>query len=1029
MDSKAHTDEAYFIALTPDDKHAVTAAFDGTVRLWDVKTGELLQRFYLPKAAPNGARLRALAMAPDGQRVAVTGWGLRRTIMVVSLQTGRIEQSIVAPEDSVSLAWSRDGRFIAAGKPGGASARGVRVYDVNSGAEVFRDTDFLADVASLEFRADGAFFASTWDGRGGTTVKLYLPEGTSWRMAARKVPRWGDFRNRWDADGKTVLIGAINRLDGQTLDELPHDFDRRGLPNSVGFSRVAQSPDGQNFFGTTWSVHHDSGYMRRWRGTRRSDASTQLKLPDPRIADLAVTRKGEVVYLSDRGAVAMVDADFKLAWRVAHDAPNLDRQPQALRVTESGLVSLPVGSGETERAVAFNLADPEFVPLGRVRETWKAPATSGAGIRVLAWEGTVVGTVNDAPLPVTGRGERSLSVAVHSTQGALALGTNWERLYKVSAKGERVWVKYLGSDVVGVNLIESRDLLVAATANGLLWLFRWSDGAPVMRYYLQPLSRRWLAISTPGYYEASTGAEDLAGWIVNPTQPRVADFMPMSRFRSTLLLTGLGRQAWTSQDESQAVKALLTARGQLAEAAAVGSVAVAARPMAPASSTAPASTKPSTGPAPRPAAEAPVPAAPVAAAVVPAATVPPVPPATSTVSLPAPAISAPNAPASVPAAALPSAEVSVAATEAQLMSATAVRLDELPPRIEVISPGFEFSSDKRTVQIRFKALSSEQAPVTQLRTMISSATVSSKTVTTASASEASGERELTLEIPAEDTEIRLVAENRYGASVPTVLRINYTGPKQVAGKGNLYLLVAGLSRYENAAFNLGLAAKDARDFVATLSRQRGVLYGDIFLRQLLDKEASKSAVEAGFQWLRQNVTARDTVIVFFAGHGFNDGPGYYFMTHEADLDRLASTAVPFQTIRASLASLPGRVVVFVDTCHSGNAIGKAQPRRASDPTVAINDLASSENGLVVFASSTGEQLSQEDPAWGNGAFTKAVVEGLQGAADFKKRGRVTYKGLDAYVADRVDELTKGEQTPVTPVLQGVPDFTLAEVRR
>lgn len=379
--------------------------------------------------------------------------------------------------------------------------------------------------------------------------------------------------------------------------------------------------------------------------------------------------------------------------------------------------------------------------------------------------------------------------------------------------------------------------------------------------------------------------------------------------------------------------------------------------------------------------------------------------------------------------ALPSAEASVAAAEASLMSATAVRLDELPPRIEVISPGFEFSSDKRTVQIRFKALSSEQAPVTQLRTMISSATVSSKTVTTASASGAGGERELTLEIPAEDTEIRLVAENRYGVSVPTVLRVNYTGPKQVPGKGNLYLLVAGLSRYENAAFNLGLAAKDARDFVAAMSRQRGALYGDIFLRQLLDKEASKSEVEAGFQWLRQNVTARDTVIVFFAGHGFNDGPGYYFMTHEADLDRLASTAVPFQTIRASLASLPGRVVVFVDTCHSGNAIGKALPRRASDPTVAINDLASSENGLVVFASSTGEQLSQEDPAWGNGAFTKAVVEGLLGAADFKKRGRVTYKGLDAYVADRVDELTKGEQTPVTPVLQGVPDFTLAEVRR
>jgi hypothetical protein len=39
---------------------------------------------------------------------------------------------------------------------------------------------------------------------------------------------------------------------------------------------------------------------------------------------------------------------------------------------------------------------------------------------------------------------------------------------------------------------------------------------------------------------------------------------------------------------------------------------------------------------------------------------------------------------------------------------------------------------------------------------------------------------------------------------------------------------------------------------------------------------------------------------------------------------------------------------------------------------------------------------------------------------------VTYKQLDAYVADRVEELTRGRQTPVTPVLLSVPDFVIAE---
>lgn len=35
-----------------------------------------------------------------------------------------------------------------------------------------------------------------------------------------------------------------------------------------------------------------------------------------------------------------------------------------------------------------------------------------------------------------------------------------------------------------------------------------------------------------------------------------------------------------------------------------------------------------------------------------------------------------------------------------------------------------------------------------------------------------------------------------------------------------------------------------------------------------------------------------------------------------------------------------------------------------------------ENGAVVFTSSTGRQYSLENEDWGNGAFTKALVEGL-----------------------------------------------------
>ena len=97
-------------------------------------------------------------------------------------------------------------------------------------------------------------------------------------------------------------------------------------------------------------------------------------------------------------------------------------------------------------------------------------------------------------------------------------------------------------------------------------------------------------------------------------------------------------------------------------------------------------------------------------------------------------------------------------------------------------------------------------------------------------------------------------------------------------------------------------------------------------------------------------------------------------------------------------------------------------------TGVINDLISAENGVVVFSASTGREVAQERREWGNGAFTKALLEGLAGKADPRHSGRITHKMLDVYVADRVKELTRGEQHPVTQAPGGVPDFPIALVR-
>ena len=67
----------------------------------------------------------------------------------------------------------------------------------------------------------------------------------------------------------------------------------------------------------------------------------------------------------------------------------------------------------------------------------------------------------------------------------------------------------------------------------------------------------------------------------------------------------------------------------------------------------------------------------------------------------------------------------------------------------------------------------------------------------------------------------------------------------------------------------------------------------------------------------------------------------------------------------------------------------------------------------------------ENSERGNGPFTKGLVEGIRGKANYGGTGRITVNMLDLYVSERVKELTRGEQTPVTVKPPNVPDFPLA----
>ena len=61
---------------------------------------------------------------------------------------------------------------------------------------------------------------------------------------------------------------------------------------------------------------------------------------------------------------------------------------------------------------------------------------------------------------------------------------------------------------------------------------------------------------------------------------------------------------------------------------------------------------------------------------------------------------------------------------------------------------------------------------------------------------------------------------------------------------------------------------------------------------------------------------------------------------------------------------------------------------------------------------------------GHGAFTMALIEGLEGKADYDDDRTIDIKELDLYITKRVKALTNGSQHPTTEIPKTMPNFPM-----
>ena len=897
-------------------KLVLTASDDKTARLWDGESGELLRILRPPAGEGHEGKLYACALSADGGLAAVGGWTKagysgsgNHNIYLFDTATGGMVQRLSGLGNVINDLEFHSGGALAAALGG---TGGIRVWRPSSGGYrlAAKDTDYGAASYGIAFSHDGRLASVSFDGH----IRLYDDD---FQLIGKRRAQGGNrpYSAAFSPDGSRLAVGyndspRVEVLDGHGL-ELLYRPDIAGADEpGQRIESLAFAPGGALYGGGVYRDYIDGGWWRlarRWEDGGRGDYR-DFKAADNTIMDLKVLPDGSLLVAGGQPDWGRYGPDGqKIIYKRGEIADFRNNAFEYFTLSRRGdKVSFKPQGG---KAMVFSLADRGLAASG---ETFQPYRDSGGGVSVTDWKNSYAPRINGQEVGFLDQYERNRSVDV-GDGGTMLFGTEWS-LYALEPSGKTRWRADVPGAAWAVKISGDGRVAVSAHSGGEIRWHRMADGEHLLSLFAHPDGRRWLAWSPQGYYDASPGADNLAGWHLGRGADAAAAFYPLSRFASRFyrpeVVTAIIRHA--------------DVKTAMAEAGKGGRKI------------------------------------------------------------------------------LPDADI------AQL----------LPPEIVIISPsdGQEVSSGR--VRVRYRVSSPSGEEVSSVRAFVDGRPV--------------GERglrpvgtvgEIEVSVPERDCRISLVAENRHAASEPAVVSVRWRGEEAFAVKPRLYVLAVGVSGYRDADLRLDYAAKDARDFVDSLKSQDGGLYRGVTARLLTDAQATKGDILDGLDWILRETTQKDVAMVFLAGHGVNDDYGdYYFLPQDTARERLRRTGIPYSEISSTVSNIAGKALFFIDTCHSGNVLGT---RGGSlDINGIINQLASAENGVVVFASSSGRQFSLEDPAWNNGAFTKALVEGIRGGAAYRG-DRITVNMLDLYISERVKELTGGRQTPTTAKPSTVPDFPIA----